>query len=140
MNRTAPLFACLAALVTLTACPNRVFNNTRCEAITVAETGDLSADIVGTWDSWGTDSPLYFEFTDDRVVRTVEPPNQYAPRGLQGDGLWEIDGNDLLITWGDSEPDPRPISIRDNLLTELQDDGSDARSHARVECNGYGFP
>ncbi|MCB9758390.1 MAG: hypothetical protein H6739_00985 [Alphaproteobacteria bacterium] len=122
----------------LTACPSP---STDCTPASITPTGDLAQDLVGTFGSWGIDSPVYYVFEASGAWCWVEAPNIYATTGLQGEGQWTLDG-DLLTIEEDNE-DGVPYVMELGVATVDADtltvDSDGARQHPRVTCTGYGF-
>ena len=62
-----------------------------CTPRTVTPVGDLTQDVLGAWDAFGTDSRVVAVFHDDGGVTTVEEPNFYSPAGGAGHSPWSLD-------------------------------------------------
>lgn len=129
MARTVPLAVLTALSVLVASCAP----GTECEPDTRPLTGNLAADLVGTWDGFGRDSPVYRQLRADGVLVTVEAPNEVSPEGSRAEGTWRVDG--IRVFFGDQD-------LGDLALTEstLEFTGDpDSRIHRRVQCRGFGF-
>ena len=132
-----------ALLFALTACSAL---DTDCEELSTPLTGDLETDLVGTWDGYGTDSRILYVFEEGGDWRRVEPPNAYAPSGLEASGTWEIiEGNELELTQDGSSWSLWVYVGERTLETwysnpDATDSGQPwASEWTRSECSGYGF-
>jgi hypothetical protein len=136
MSRTASL-VCLAFALALAGC-----QTTTCEELSTAPTGDLAVDLIGTWDGFGTDSRLVYVFEEGGAFRWVEPPNMYAPDGLQNGWPYSVDGDIVTFEYPDSDPALMQATVTADTLTLTSDwEGENPRetSWARSTCSGYGF-
>lgn len=136
-SRTAffPLILCMLPLVS--GCTE----DTECSPTTVAMTGALETDVVGTFDGWGTDSPVLFTFEKGGRFFFVEAPNMYAVNGNRNEGTWSISNGELAIDWGGGVVDRYIVEVFADHLEERRVDADtmDMRSHQRVVCHGFGF-
>lgn len=130
-------------LVFFTACSNL---DTDCEAISVGLTGDIGSDLLGTWDGFGIDSRILYVFDDNNDWRWVEPPNSYAPDGLEASGSWELVGEtEVELTQNGISWSVWVEVGEGTLLTcfgdpAAMDTGEPTASEwIRSECSGYGF-
>jgi hypothetical protein len=105
-----------------------------CKPRTVTLTGNLSQDLLGSWDSWGVDSRVVATFRADGGLGMVEEPNQYAPTGNIGTQSYAVlaDGGVLMnsVVYA--------ATFNGDALV-LQEDGGMARTHPALTCKGKGF-
>ncbi|MBX7098795.1 MAG: hypothetical protein K1X89_13895 [Myxococcaceae bacterium] len=102
--------------------------STDCVARSATVTGVLSKDILGTWDGFGVDSRVLFDFHGDGGVTLVEVPNQYQRDGSAVTRAYQVADGGVVID-GQFEP----AAVTDAGL-RYQD-----RNHPPVSCKGFGF-
>lgn len=112
------------AVVALGACGP----STDCVARSAPVSGELSKDILGTWDGFGVDSRVLFDFHADGGVTLVEVPNQYQRNGSAVTRPYQVADGGVAID-GQFEP----AAVTDAGL-RYQD-----RNHPPVTCKGFGF-
>ncbi len=137
----------IVALIALTGCVGTSFNEASCRTVSKLATGDLAEDVVGTWEGFGIDSRLLYLFEADGGFRFIEPPNRYAPQGLEEEGTWIVLGEDeLSVSWagGDSTAWFAEVTDQNLLLTSSSAFGDDTESWtdtwSRVCCTGSPKP
>jgi hypothetical protein len=116
--------------------------DTVCSPTTSNVGGNLETDVIGTYDGWGTDSPVTVTFEKGGRFVMVEAPNMYAPDGNTSDGTWTVSNGELVMTWGGgARVDRLIVKVFADRLEERNalDMTTDMRSHTRVTCTGYGF-
>ena len=123
----------IAVMTALAALLSACAPSTECEPDTRPITGNLAADLVGTWDGFGRDSPVYRQLRADGMLVTVEAPNTYSPEGSRTEGSWRVEG--IRVFFG--EQDLGDLGLTENTLVFTGD--PDSRTHRRVQCRGFGF-
>jgi hypothetical protein len=104
-----------------------------CKPRTVAPTGSLEKDIIGSWDSFGIDSRVVFTFHGDGGITIVEEPNPYAPNGTVSSAPYRVLDRGVVI-----DSNEHSASISESSLT-LGDDGGVTRVHGALTCKGTSF-
>ena len=136
MTRASSCF--LLALLVLTGCPPA----TTCEETPVEPTGDLAVDILGSWDGFGTDSRIVYVFEDGGAFRWIEPPNSYAPDGLEGGWDYSVDADIVTFEYPDADPSPMQAVITAETLvltTDWESADSYSTTWTRSDCSGFGY-
>lgn len=136
----------LAGVAWVAGCTGSAFSPAACRTVTKAVEGDLAADVVGTWEGYGIDSRLVYVFEDGGDFRFLEPPNRYAPSGLEDEGSWIVLGEDeVSVTWSDGRSSAWTAEVTDaNLLltsaSAFGDDDAWTETWSRVCCTGSPKP
>jgi hypothetical protein len=142
MRHLLPLALLLAA--TLSGCIGSGFTQAACSPASAELTGDLSTDVVGSWEGFGIDSRLVYLFRDDGSWSLFEPPNVYAAGGLRSDGTWSAEGEGLSVQWpsGDEPELWDDVELTEDELRvtitwqEGDEEYSDTREWTRACCSG----
>jgi len=144
---TGVTVAALAGGLAFAGCTGSGFSSAACRTVDKAVEGDLASDVVGTWEGYGIDSRLVYLFEEGGEFRFVEPPNRYAPSGLEDEGSWIVLGEDeLSVSWSDGSSSSWTAEVTDaNLrLTTSSAFGENEESWtetwSRVCCTGSPKP
>ena len=139
--------SCAAILALSAGCTGAGFTPAACHTVSRIPDGDLASDVIGTWEGFGIDSRLVYVFEEGGGFRFVEPPNSYAPGGLEDEGSWSIlAADELLVTWsgGSATTWIAEVTEAHLLLTNASsfDDDSEpwTDSWSRVCCTGSPKP
>ena len=135
----------LAATTLSTGCVGTAFTEAACHTVEKDVAGDLRQDAVGTWEGYGIDSRLVYVIGDDGSLRFIEPPNVYAPEGLEDEGTWSVVEEDqLVVTWssGDAATWTAEVTESNLLLTTASEFEGETWTDtwSRVCCTGSPKP
>ncbi len=97
-----------------------------CKARSVAATGDLGRDVVGTWGAFGIDSEVVATFAADGGFWLTEVGGLVRPEA----GSWSVDGGTLTAV-SDGELREGPAALVGDALS-----WNDRRLHGAVSCPG----
>jgi hypothetical protein len=151
-HRRAALRGCASllsgVLLTLAAgCTGAGFVPAACRSVERTPDGELASDVIGTWEGFGIDSRLVYVFEEGGDFRFIEPPNTYAPGGLEDEGSWIVLAEDeLSVTWSGGEATAwiAEVTEANLLLTSASafEDGSEpwTETWSRVCCTGSPRP
>lgn len=104
-----------------------------CEPRTAAVTGDLSQDILGSWDGFGVDSRVVYTFLPDGGLSVVEEPNMYAATGNRSRRSYQLVDGGVHLGYGPLSAEVAPTEL---ILT---DDAGYTRRHQALTCRGEEF-
>lgn len=104
-----------------------------CEPRTVAVSGDLSQDLLGSWDGFGVDSRVVFTFLADGGLTIVEEPNMYAPSGNRSRSGYQLADGGVRLDQGAFGAQVTPSELA------LADDSGYVRRHQALTCRGADF-
>ncbi|MDP7114780.1 MAG: hypothetical protein QGH45_22595 [Myxococcota bacterium] len=140
-------FLATAILALTMGCTGAGFTPSACRTVSRTPDGDLASDVIGTWEGFGIDSRLVYVFEEGGDFRFVEPPNRYAPSGLEDEGSWSVlAADELSVTWsgGGATTWIAEVTEAHLLLTNASafDDGSEpwTDTWSRVCCTGSPKP